>query len=145
MPRRQSVSAILVNPRGEILLQQRDDRVKHFPLCWTTFGGAVEPGETPDEALKRELLEEIELTPEMHHWKTIVVASTRTGVPMIVEIYVYVGRINHEIDSLQVNEGLGAGYFDLIGLDGLPFAFGFELLFREFFAARELGMLPGGL
>lgn len=143
--RRQSVSAILVNPRGEILLQQRDDRVKHFPFCWTTFGGAVEHGETPEEALRRELLEEIELAPEMHFWKLIPVASVRNSQINIVEIFVYVGKIDRELREIIVHEGLGAGYFDLAGLDNVAFAFGFELLFREFFAARENGVFAGVL
>jgi 8-oxo-dGTP diphosphatase len=54
---KEGVSAIPVNPQGKILLQQRDDRPDlRYPGCWTTFGGAIEDGETPIEAMRRELL-----------------------------------------------------------------------------------------
>lgn len=41
------------NERGELLLQLRADN-----HCWGTAGGAVELGETVEDAAKRELLEE---------------------------------------------------------------------------------------
>jgi mutator protein MutT len=47
------VDAIIRNERGEILLMQRSDGG-----TWDLPGGAVEPGETPSEALRREVQEE---------------------------------------------------------------------------------------
>jgi 8-oxo-dGTP pyrophosphatase MutT (NUDIX family) len=51
---------ILENGEGRILLQLRDDKPDiPFPNCWGIFGGAVEPGETPEEAIVREIKEEL--------------------------------------------------------------------------------------
>lgn len=44
---------IIENPEGEILLQLRADN-----HCWGIAGGAVELGESTEEAARRELLEE---------------------------------------------------------------------------------------
>jgi len=137
--RRKTVSALLVNAAGELLLQLRDDRPSlRFGGHWTTFGGAVEAGESPDEAMRRELLEEIEIAPEMRLWKVIAQASVRRGEFVVTENYVYVGALECDPQALTVNEGQRAAYFGVADLDRIPIAFGFELLFREFFAVREV-------
>jgi len=57
-----AVAAILVHEDGRILMQLRDDRPDiWYPNHWGLFGGAVEEGESPEEALCRELYEELEL------------------------------------------------------------------------------------
>lgn len=54
------VSLAMVEKDGQWLLQLRDDLEWIVaPGCWGLFGGHMEPGETPEEALRRELLEEI--------------------------------------------------------------------------------------
>lgn len=49
---------ILVDPRGWILLQERDEHPRIDPDCWGLSGGHLEPGETPAEGALRELEEE---------------------------------------------------------------------------------------
>ena len=50
---------------GKFLMQLRDDVPGIlYPGCWGLFGGHIETGETPEDALKRELLEEISYAPE---------------------------------------------------------------------------------
>jgi 8-oxo-dGTP diphosphatase len=138
-PRKRTVSALLVNARGQLLLQLRDDKPSlRFPNHWTTFGGAVDAGEHPDDAMRRELREEIALTPQMHLWKMILQAVTYRGEPCILENYVYVGALDCDPQTLTVHEGRRAAYFSAADLDQIPIAFGFELLFREFFALREV-------
>lgn len=57
--------AIAIIPQGDrFLLQLRDDIPGIFyPGHWGFFGGHLDPGETPEVAVVRELKEEIDYTP----------------------------------------------------------------------------------
>jgi 8-oxo-dGTP pyrophosphatase MutT (NUDIX family) len=56
-----AVAALLVLEDGRYVLQLRDDVEGIFyPGHWGCFGGAVDRGEAPREALRRELKEELE-------------------------------------------------------------------------------------
>ena len=48
----------LIDPRGWLLLQERDERAPIEPGRWCLVGGGVEAGEGPDAAARRELTEE---------------------------------------------------------------------------------------
>jgi 8-oxo-dGTP pyrophosphatase MutT (NUDIX family) len=53
---------VLVDPRGWLLLQERDENAPVNPDQWSLVGGAVEEGESDHEAAVRELAEETEVT-----------------------------------------------------------------------------------
>jgi len=56
-------AAALIDPLGRVLLTQRPQH-KQLGGLWEFPGGKVEPGEAPEEALVRELREELDLTVE---------------------------------------------------------------------------------
>ncbi|MGG4405906.1 NUDIX hydrolase [Geobacillus stearothermophilus] len=57
---RKCARAVIINERNEILLQQFEFRdVVGNKVLWVTPGGGIEENETPAEALKRELYEEL--------------------------------------------------------------------------------------
>ena len=44
---------------SKVLLQKRDHRPSRFPNRWAIFGGEIEPDETPEETVCRELRQEL--------------------------------------------------------------------------------------
>jgi 8-oxo-dGTP pyrophosphatase MutT (NUDIX family) len=55
---RSFAGTILVDPRGWILMQERDEHPRIDPEKWGLSGGHLEPGESPREGALRELEEE---------------------------------------------------------------------------------------
>jgi 8-oxo-dGTP diphosphatase len=74
------VCAIIEDPAGRVLLAQRPAH-KHLALKWEFAGGKVEPGESPETALAREIKEELGCTIEVgsalpafvHEYETLTI------------------------------------------------------------------------
>lgn len=93
------VSILFVNPAGEILVHHRDNDPRIlFPNQWSIIGGHVEDGETPEEALVREVREEIghELT-RFEHLATFYDADHVR--------YFYAAPLDKPISELVLGEG----------------------------------------
>ena len=57
-----TAAALLVMPDGRYLMQLRDDKPGiPLPNTWALFGGTIDDGEGPQQAVHRELMEELEL------------------------------------------------------------------------------------
>ncbi|PZF88291.1 NUDIX hydrolase [Micromonospora endophytica] len=50
--------ALIVNPQGRLFFQRRSPHRRLFANCWDIVGGHLEPGETIEDALRREVTEE---------------------------------------------------------------------------------------
>ncbi len=60
---RKAVSIAILYRDNKFLMQLRDNiPTIVYPGHWAFFGGHIEPGETPEVALRREILEEISYT-----------------------------------------------------------------------------------
>ena len=90
---------ILENDKGEFLLYLRDNKPDiPFPGYWDLIGGHVEEGETPEQALVREVKEELDIDlKEYTFYKKYVCL---TGDAYENTKYIYSGRINLPIEKL---------------------------------------------
>lgn len=86
--------AILRNPDGRLLLEQRDDRAPNAPGQLTCFGGRREPGERPMECLRRELNEELAWVPSN------VTRAVDLWVGDTLVAWFFVGDLDVPLDAL---------------------------------------------
>ena len=109
----QGVSAILINPQGQVLLQQRDDNPAiRYPGHWSLFGGTIEDDESADEAVAREVQEEIDF--ELRNFGLF-----REFVQNNKREFAYAGELTAGLDELTLREGQGMNFFYPSQLRGL--------------------------
>ena len=91
------VAGILLHG-DEILCCQRPE-TDLYPLKWEFPGGKIEPGETPEQALSRELIEELDINAEIGTLVETIRHSYKPGV--VIELYFFrVDRWTGEIRNL---------------------------------------------
>jgi 8-oxo-dGTP pyrophosphatase MutT (NUDIX family) len=106
-------AALLVTPDGRYLMQHRDD-APHvlLPGHWACFGGAIEPGESPEAAMRRELLEEIELPAREVSAFTEMEVLFPLDPPRRDRMHFFaVPVVTNDIDAMVLHEGQGKALF----------------------------------
>lgn len=102
-------SLMLLDEHGRYLMQLRDDIPSIlYPGHWGLFGGAIEPGETPEAAMRRELDEEIGFVPDAATPFRVLRVPARLldGSVVIRRVAVYFSRIAAaRIPGLKQTEG----------------------------------------
>ncbi len=111
-----STTAILVDSRGRFLLQHRDDKPEIInPGLWASFGGMLEPYETPEAGFLREVQEELGWQPATHTFYAAAPYTPQTGPGSDRRnsqlIYVYAAPVDVPFTSLVLNEGQGMAFF----------------------------------
>ena len=92
---------ILENDKGEILLYLRDNKPGiPFPDHWDLIGGHVEEGETPEEALVREVKEELDIDLEEYSFYKEYECLSGDAYENIK--YIYTGNINLPIEEITL-------------------------------------------
>lgn len=109
------VAGVILYRGGRVLLQHRDDRPDiRWPGAWAIFGGHVEPGETPEEAARREIEEEVGLR------LPGPLALVYHGDDGDRERFMFAAPLACEPEELTLGEGQGLGLFSEGELDALP-------------------------
>ena len=93
------VSLAMLHRDGRWLMQLRDEIPTIVaPGCWGLFGGHLDPGETPEQALRRELLEEISWQPTVVELVMVHHIHRRTA-------HVFLSELSVPLEQLQLLEG----------------------------------------
>ncbi len=88
-PGHRFASVLLVDPRGAVLMQERDERPVLDPECWGLPGGHLEGDESPEDAAFREVEEEtgVRLTGPITHWGDSPVHHVAYATIDVVHVY----------------------------------------------------------
>lgn len=87
------------------------------PLRWEFPGGKVEQDEDPRAALRREVLEELDVVVDVGEW---LARGEADGPSRRIRLDVYAARI--EAGEVRAREHAGVGWFDVAGLSALDWA-----------------------
>ncbi|MDI6908554.1 NUDIX hydrolase [Nocardioides sp.] len=137
-------SVLLVDPRGWVLLQERDERPVIDPDRWGLVGGHVEPGEEFQAAAYRELAEEtgIRLAPgELSRWRDTEVFHEAYGTVDVVQVWV--GRTTLTDADIVVGEGRRIVFVDPDRARALDLTASASRIVPEFLASGTYGELVG--
>ncbi len=92
-----------------ILLQHRTSDAPTYPDYWGFFGGGIEEGESPLDAVKREAFEELELDLKK---PVFLIKHSFNYNEKIKTLYVFCEQCNVK-SSLKLHEGQGWGWFKI--------------------------------
>ncbi|MBM9460585.1 NUDIX hydrolase [Nocardioides sp. zg-536] len=114
-------SVVLIDTRGWVLLQERDEHPVIDPERWGFVGGHVDDGEASQAAAHRELEEETGLRlapPALRLWQQFTVFHAAYGTDD--EVRVYVARTDATDADITVGEGRRILFVDPAEAVGLP-------------------------
>lgn len=107
------VSLGFLTNRDKILLYLRDNkRDIAFPNHWALLGGHIEDGETPRQALEREIQEEIGCKARNISFVSQLDVADNPSCQDHT-IFLFKGEIREALEDMHLTEGQRLGYFTL--------------------------------
>ena len=134
-----SIAAIIFeNDKKEILLYLRDNKPGiPFPGHWDLIGGHIEDGETPEEALVREVKEEMNIELKNYSFFRKYDCPDKDAYPNVK--YIYSGKINIPPEEITLLEGDRASYFTYAEVTSVKFANIMRTVLLDYIEARLKG------
>ena len=112
------VHALIQNNNGEILLLKRGENVEYMPMKWDLPGGKLEIGESVENALYREVLEETGVGIEIQ--KPIYVYTNLSQLPILQTVQIiYLCTYRGETINLNIKEHIEYKWIEYEGINNL--------------------------
>jgi 8-oxo-dGTP pyrophosphatase MutT (NUDIX family) len=118
----EAAAALIVTPDARYLMQHRDNKPGiFFPGWWGCFGGAVEPGESPAEAIRRELEEELGWRPEgVEHFASLGLDFSFAGFGVLPRHFFTAELDPGAVPGMRLAEGQGFALVPAAELVAMP-------------------------
>ena len=100
------------------------------PNMWDLPGGHVENGETPEECIVREMMEEIEVNVEGCRLFRVYEFSDRTE-------HVFVMNAEFDVERMVLHEGQMLRWFSREEIEATELAYGFNEVLEDFFIGMK--------
>lgn len=107
-----SVTAAIIRKDGKILITQRLSTASNEPDKWEFPGGKVEPHESPEECLGREVKEELDIEIVLRGQYTSHQHVYKNGVHVVLLFYL-ADFFRGELKHLQCQDSKWIGYEEL--------------------------------
>jgi mutator protein MutT len=129
---------IFENDKGELLFYKRDNKPGiPFPAHWDLFGGHIEEGETPEEALVREVKEELDYDlKEYEFFREYQCKADDDAYPNIK--YIYKAKFNIPLSEITLLEGDYPQYFTAEEIPSVNFANILKTIVIDYLNERNL-------
>ena len=111
------VGVIIINEKGELLLEKRSAIKKQSPNKWAICAGHIEAGDIPQKAIVREIKEELGIDVNFEDLQFLDIFKRNkkfeNGQENNTFIYIYVYKTNNKIEeyTVQVEELSQVKYF----------------------------------
>ena len=122
---------VLHDSKGRVLLQHRDKDAPKDAGLWSFFGGSIDEGESPTQAVRREAKEELGLQTRFRFFGRYEVKE-EDGFH---EKFLFVAPLRQELDKLKERqkEGDDLGLFTYEEIQGISVPEGAMAILRDFF------------
>lgn len=119
---------IFLNSNNEVLLLLRDNKIDiSFPRMWDIPGGKIEDNESPEDAVRREMNEELGLN-DLGKIKLFKIFTSEN-----LTDYVFWKRLDLKPEEIDLKEGQKIEYFSQDRINETKLAFNYNKVLEEFF------------
>ena len=120
---------ILLNRNNEVLLLLRDNKIDiPFPNMWDIPGGKVEAGELPQQALRRERMEEMSIN-NLGEIKLFKILTSEN-----ITDNIFWKKLNLNLEEIDLKEGQRIEYFNLERIRKTKLAFNYNQVLESFYS-----------
>jgi 8-oxo-dGTP diphosphatase len=123
----ESANIIILNEKDQILLHLRDDKPNiSCPNMWALPGGYIEPGETPEQCIFREMVEELGV--ELEGLELFVEAQRSYGFE-----HTFWSKTSFRVEDIVLTEGQAIQWFPFEEIENMKLGYEDNIILKDFF------------